>query len=120
MKLTPKQELFVNEYCIDCNATQAAIRAGYKEKAAYATGAENLRKPQIKVLIDKAMKERAENNGITAEFVLKGIKGIATKGEKESDQLKAYELLGKHLKLFTEKIESENTNYNVNIVDDIK
>ena len=115
MKLTPKQELFISEYIIDSNATQAAIRAGYKEKAAYATGAENLRKPQIKSLIDKAMKERALNNGITAEFVLNGIKAIAQGGEKENDQLKAYELLGKHLKLFVDKVETENTNTNLEI-----
>ena len=48
IKLTNKQERFCYEYCIDFNATQAAIRAGYNPTAAYATGYENLKKPQIK------------------------------------------------------------------------
>ncbi len=40
--LTPKQQRFVEEYLIDLNATQAAIRAGYSEKTANEIGAENL------------------------------------------------------------------------------
>ena len=57
-KLTDKQKKFIDEYLVDLNATQAAIRAGYKEKAAYRTGAENLRKPQIQEEIQKRMEER--------------------------------------------------------------
>ena len=45
--LTPKQRRFIEEYLIDLNATQAAIRAGYSEKTAYSIGQENLRKPVI-------------------------------------------------------------------------
>ncbi|MFA5753528.1 MAG: terminase small subunit, partial [Bacteroidales bacterium] len=45
MKLTPKQKRFVDEYLIDLNATQAAIRAGYSERTARIIGAENLIKP---------------------------------------------------------------------------
>ena len=45
--MTPKQEIFVREYAIDLNATQAAIRAGYSEKTAYSIGQENLKKPEI-------------------------------------------------------------------------
>ena len=44
-KLTAKQQRFVDEYLIDLNATQAAIRAGYNEKTAFSIGTENLRKP---------------------------------------------------------------------------
>ena len=43
--LTDRQERFCKEYIIDCNATQAAIRAGYSPRTAYRTGADNLRKP---------------------------------------------------------------------------
>lgn len=46
-KLTAKEERFCYEYCIDFNATQAALRAGYSPKTAYAIGAENLRKPNL-------------------------------------------------------------------------
>ena len=45
--LTPKQQRFVEEYLIDLNATQSAIRAGYSEKTAYSVGHENLKKPEI-------------------------------------------------------------------------
>jgi phage terminase small subunit len=119
MKLTAKQQLFITEYCIDCNATEAAIRSGYNPKTARQIGSENLSKPYIKSEIDKRLAKRATDNGITAEFVLNGIKGIAVKGERESDKLKAFELLGKHLKLFTDKQEIE-ANVGMKIVDDIK
>ena len=48
--LTPKQQRFVEEYLIDLNATQAAIRASYSEKTAYSVGHENLKKPEIQRL----------------------------------------------------------------------
>lgn len=56
-KLTLKQQKFADEYIISGNATQAAIKAGYKEKTAYKTGAENLRKPQIKSYIEERLSE---------------------------------------------------------------
>lgn len=57
MKLTPKQKAFADEYLICGNATEAAKKAGYKEKAAYAMGAENLRKPQISAYIAERQKQ---------------------------------------------------------------
>ena len=68
--LTPKQRRFVQEYLIDLNATQAAIRAGYSEKTAKSIGQENLTKPAIKAAVDEAQKTTAERLGITAERVL--------------------------------------------------
>lgn len=56
-KLTLKQQKFADEYIISGNATQAAIKAGYKEKTATQTGAENLRKPYIKTYIDERLSE---------------------------------------------------------------
>jgi phage terminase small subunit len=104
-ELTPKQKMFVAEYLIDLNATQAAIRAGYSEKTARQIAEQNLSKLYLQEEIQKAMNERSKKTNITAEYVLNGIKKIADNGEKETDQLKAYELLGKHLKLFTDKTE---------------
>ena len=70
-KLTKKQELFVSEYLIDLNATQAAIRAGYSKKTACETGNENLRKPIIQDAISKAQNKRLEKNEVNADYVLK-------------------------------------------------
>lgn len=109
-KLTPKQQLFIREYLVDLNATQAAIRAGYSKKTAYAIGKENLHKPQIKKAITEAIKKRAKKIDISAEYVLEKLKGIADKCTKSKTYdpraaAKALELIGKHLKLFTDKIE---------------
>lgn len=69
-ELTPKQTLFVHEYLIDLNATQAAIRAGYSEKSAKQQGTENLAKPSIKALIDEAMDSRIAKTKIDANWLL--------------------------------------------------
>lgn len=70
MALTDKQEMFCREYLIDLNATHAAIRAGYKEKAARKTGSENLTKPDIEKRIQEIMNDRSERLEITADYVL--------------------------------------------------
>ncbi len=68
--LTPKQQAFVNEYLIDLNATQAAIRAGYSKKTARFIGAENLTKPDIEAAIAGAIGARAERTKIDSDWVL--------------------------------------------------
>ena len=55
MKLSQKQQLFIEEYLIDLNGTQAAIRAGYNPNTARQIAAENLTKPYIRKAIDKAI-----------------------------------------------------------------
>lgn len=82
-KLTPKQEMFIKEYLIDLNATQAAIRAGYKEKTANRIAAENLSKPVIQTAIQDAMKKREQRTEITADMVLQRWWDIATADPNE-------------------------------------
>lgn len=77
MALTKKQKLFVEEYLIDLNATQAAIRAGYSPQTAQQTGSENLSKPVIKGAIDRALAERSKRTGINADRVLTEIAKLA-------------------------------------------
>lgn len=133
MKLTPKQARFVEEYLVDLNATQAAIRAGYSVKSAAIQGHENLRKPNIQAAIIAAREERTKRTEITQDYVLKTIRDtiercaqaapvLDKKGKPvmietpEGDTTAAYEfdsmavlrgaeLLGRHLKMFTEKHE---------------
>lgn len=76
--LTEKQKLFCEEYLVDLNATQAAIRAGYKSPNAYQIGAENLRKPQIQEYLQEKQQERSKRTEITADFVLKELAAIAS------------------------------------------
>ena len=75
--MTPKQQRFVEEYLIDLNATQAAIRAGYSAKTAHAIGDENLRKPEIKSAIVQAQKDRSKRTEITQDRVLQEIAKLA-------------------------------------------
>jgi phage terminase small subunit len=77
MKLTPKQARFVQEYLIDLNAAQAAIRAGYSAKTARVIGHENLTNPDIAAAIEKAMAERAERTRLTADWVVDELRKLA-------------------------------------------
>jgi len=68
--VTPKQKRFIDEYLIDLNATQAAIRAGYSSKTASVIGDENLRKPYIQAELSARMKDREKRTEITQDRVL--------------------------------------------------
>ena len=69
--LTPKQQRFVEEYLIDLNATQAAIRAGYSEKTAKVIAAQNLSKLNVQEAIEEAQSKRTEQTQIDSAYVLK-------------------------------------------------
>lgn len=75
--MTAKQARFVQEYLVDLNATQAAIRAGYSEKTAYSIGWENLRKPEIQAAITERRDEIAKNTGLTVENVIARLDEVA-------------------------------------------
>lgn len=68
--MTKKQKRFVEEYLIDLNATQAAIRAGYSVDSASEIGYENLIKPDIQTAIAKAMAERSKRTGVNQDRVI--------------------------------------------------
>ncbi len=126
-KLTAKQQRFCDEYLIDLNATQAAIRAGYSAKTAKVIGNENLSKPYIKEYIGKRMKEKeaaliadqdevlkyltAVLRGQSSSSVLArdmvGADQVIEKPPDEKERLKAAELLGKRYSLFTDKVQQE-------------
>ena len=122
--LNKRQLRFVEEYCVDLNAAQACIRAGYSKHTARTIGEQNMRKPHIKAEIDKRLNAKSQEINITAKMVLDGIMEIAFKSDaKDTDRLRALELLGKYLKLFTDKIEQETritTNEPIKVVFDDK
>lgn len=81
--LTPKQQRFVEEYLIDLNGTQAAIRAGYSPDTARFIGHENLTKPYIQIAIAEARKEQQKRTQITADAMLQQAWLIATADARE-------------------------------------
>lgn len=157
MRLTAKQKRFIEEYLVDLNATQAAIRAGYSKKTAAAIGAENLEKPHIAAEIQRRMAERQKRTEVTQDRVVKelarlafanaadfvtvrkhdmvlgdgsvvAVDGAVVKDTSEltadqqaaiagikqgangvelklCDKLKALELLGRHMGMFTDKLD---------------
>lgn len=132
-KLTAKQALFVKEYLIDLNATQAAIRAGYSERTARSQGQRLLTKDDIKKAIAEAQSERKAKLELSAESVIENILLVQQDAMRvgkdmygnekminHSAALKAGELLGKHLGILSDKIEhsgSIQVNSTVTFVD---
>jgi len=150
MALTKKQRTFVQEYLIDLNATQAAIRAGYSTASARQIADENMSKPDIKNAIEKALAERSKRTGVNADRIVQElaklafinptdvinmdeatVKGDANRDDTAAissvkvktiptedgniterevltyDKIKALELLGKHIGMFTDKFRIE-------------
>lgn len=149
--MTDKQKRFVEEYLIDLNATQAAIRAGYKGKNPDNIGSELLGKTCVRNAIEKEMAKRSKRTGVTQDRVVRELAKIAfldmtqvvdsygrirndatpedraciesikyksssgDQGEsverevKVASKLKALELLGKHLGMYSDKLNIEGT-----------
>ena len=158
--LTPKQQAFVNEYLIDLNATQAAIRAGYSEATAQEQSSRLLSNVMVSEAVQAAMDKRAKRTEVTADRVIRELARLAfsnvqdfvdadgkllkpgdisrddaaaiqeitesvvgsddqsivlNRKYKLSDKKASLELLGKHLKLFTDKVEhSGNYTFSMN------
>ena len=106
--MTAKQQRFVEEYVVDFNGTEAAIRAGYSPKTAHSIGWENLRKPEIQKHIRAEIERLQKATGVTAEEVIRGLHAEAqdkSEGSKHSARVSAWSWLGKHFRLFTERHE---------------
>ena len=126
MALTPKQQAFIAEYLIDLNASASAVRAGYSPKTAMEQGYQLLHKTSVAEAIAEEQSKRAEKVGLSSKWVLKRLQDISDRcmtaepvmmregsewvesGEYKFDSSganKATELIGKHLGLFTDKLE---------------
>lgn len=106
--MTPKQEAFVQQYLVDLNATEAAIRAGYSAKTAYAIGAENLRKPEIAAAITEARRKLAARADFTVDAhmdELVKIRDAAFKAAQYSAASKCEMARGKVAGFYVDRIE---------------
>ena len=108
MSLTEKQERFAQEYVVDCNATQAAIRAGYAPNAAQEQSSRLLSKAIVKARVRELQEKVAERTAKTAEDVIRGLWREAEQtgvGASHSARVSAYGLLAKHFGLLVERHE---------------
>ena len=121
-KLSDKQQAFCEEYLVDLNATQAAIRAGYSEDTSRQIGSENLSKPYIAEFITELQAKRSAKTELNAQWVLERLQRVHDRCMQEeavtdaegatgeykfehSGANKSLEFIGKHLAMFTEKKE---------------
>lgn len=147
MGLTAKNARFCEEYIIDLNATQAAIRSGYSEDSAGSIGGELLQKPEVRARIEMLKGIAADRAMVSAEYVLKGLQEVAERCMQKSPVLKwdyvekamvpvldedgnavyqfdsngankALELLGKHVGVFEADNKQKQAVITVNIQDD--
>ena len=101
--MTPKQRRFVDEYLVDLNATQAAIRAGYCPRTANEQGARLLANVSTAAAVQSARSQRLQ---ITQDGVLRGLHREATltgEGSTHAARVSAWGLIGKHLGMFVER-----------------
>src|SRR5690606_6284913 len=99
---------FVEEYLIDLNATQAAIRAGYSEKTAQEQSSRLLSNVMVQEAVQKAKNKLSERTELTVEMVVQGLLNEAkdlSEGSTQSARVSAWAHLGKHLGMFKDKIE---------------
>ena len=104
--LTHKQQMFVQEYLVDMNASQAVLRAGYKTKNPNRMGTELLHHPKVRHLIETEMAKRKERMEFSADFLLAKLMAIIQDDEnKTTDVIRAIELAGKSIALWKERQE---------------
>lgn len=138
--LNSRQILFVQEYIVDMNGKQAAIRAGYSERSAEVQASRMLKNDKVKKALDIAMAVRVERIGVNADWVLLNLKKVAERcmqvesvmkwdhdnkclmptGEYQFDSRganRSLELIGKHIGMFKDKVEVEGgVSSTVNVV----
>ena len=121
--LTRKQDLFCQEYLVDLNASKAAVRAAYSAKTASRIGPELLGKTWVASRVQELMNARSKRVRRKSDDVLKDLQLVKADAMKQvidkdgnslmanhAGALKALELEGRHLKMFTDKMEVTGAN----------
>ena len=104
--MTDKQQIFIERYLLHFNATKAAQEAGYSLDTASNIGHENLRKPEIKAVIDERVKEIiCQSDDKRAKLIHFWDSVINDEEESTHVRLKAADSLGKYLAMFVDRIE---------------
>lgn len=136
--MNAKQRKFCDEYLIDCNAKQAAIRAGYSEKTAYSIGQRLLKNVEVKAYLDEQLEllhnqrtadvqevleyltavMRGEHREQTLQLVGDGVQEITDIDVSAKERIKAAELIGKRYGMFRDNLGLDVES--VTIVDDLK
>jgi len=119
LEITKKQKSFADEYLKDYNGKQAAIRAGYSEKSAENQASRMLSYAKVAEYLGKRQIEKEKKIGITIEAIIDELKEVGfgiVDGDKlkMNDKIKALELLGKHLGMFSESKDKE-TEVNIQV-----
>ena len=123
--MNAKQRKFADEYLIDCNATQAAIRAGYNEKTAYSQGQRMLKNVEVKTYIDEQLERLHNEKTADAQEVLEYLTAVMRGQHTEEilrldgggvqvadhiqvsarDRIRAAELIGKRYGMFKDNLD---------------
>ena len=104
-----KHQVFAKEFLVDRNAKQAAIRAGYSVRTAKQQGSRLLTYVDVQEEIALLENAQQEADHVDRSFVLAGLRNLALNAKTESNQVRAYELLGKYLRMFVEQTETAVT-----------
>lgn len=116
MALTPKQQRFVEEYLVDLNATQAAIRAGYSARTAAVQASRLLTNVNICFAVKAGQAKRADAAEISQSWVVKKLRKnaeLAHSIEQPGPANRSYELIGKHIGMWPNRPEDNNNTVNL-------
>jgi len=104
--MNPRQTKFAQEYVLNSNATQSAIKAGYSKKTAYSQGQRLLSHVEVAAFIETQQAQTTERVELTQQYVLEGLMVIAENDQSPaSSKVRSLELLGKHQGMFGDKLE---------------
>jgi len=115
-ELLPRQQLFINEYVKELDGPRAIKVAGYKAKNLQAASEDLLANPVVSGRIEEILSKRQSRSEITRDLVLSGLLNEAENSENGNTRVRAWELLGRSIQMFTEaQLHSADTRFTINL-----